>query len=161
MNVRSIGIKFKTMGASAFFISALVLNPAYAAESSWVDLAVHNFGAPINTMWAEGELSFAADGTMVFCSARQDMAVAPGDPKDLYIATFNEVTGSWNTPVNMGIPINAAPATDVDPLRLGDDREPWFTADGNTIYFKSDRLATTSPRNNSDLFVTKKVTVCS
>mgnify|MGYP000020538544 FL=1 len=157
MNVRSIGIKFKTMGASAFFISALILNPAYAAESSWVDLAVHNFGAPINTMWAEGELSFAADGTMVFCSARQDMAVAPGDPKDLYIATFNEVTGSWNTPVNMGIPINAAPATDVDPLRLGDDREPWFTADGNTIYFKSDRLATTSPRNNSDLFVTHKV----
>jgi len=145
------------MGASAFLVSIVLLNPAYAAESSWVDLAVHNFGAPINTMWAEGELSFAADGTMVFCSARQDMAVAPGDPKDLYIATFNETTGSWNTPVNMGIPINAAPATDVDPLRLGDDREPWFTADGNTIYFKSDRLATTSPRNNSDLFVTRKV----
>ena len=41
-----------------------------AQERSWVDLAVHNFGAPINTMWAEGELSFAADGTMV--SAAQD-----------------------------------------------------------------------------------------
>ena len=54
-----------------------------AQESSWVDLAVHNFGAPINTMWAEGELSFAADGTMVYCSARQDMAVAPGDPNCL------------------------------------------------------------------------------
>ena len=26
-----------------------------AQERSWVDLAVHNFGAPINTMWAEGE----------------------------------------------------------------------------------------------------------
>ncbi|MBT6059232.1 MAG: hypothetical protein HOG51_14435, partial [Gammaproteobacteria bacterium] len=58
------------------------------AQDSWVDLAVHNIGEPINTMWAEGELSFAADGTMVFCSAREDMAVAPGDPKDLYIATF-------------------------------------------------------------------------
>ena len=64
---------------------------------------MHNVGAPINTLCAEGELSFAADGTMVFCSARQDMAVAPGDPKDLYIATFNEVTGSWNTPVNMAV----------------------------------------------------------
>ena len=127
------------------------------AQDSWVDLAVHNIGEPINTMWAEGELSFAADGTMVFCSAREDMAVAPGDPKDLYSATFNEQTGGWNTPVNMGIPINAAPATDVDPLRLGDDREPWITADGNTIYFKSDRLATSNPNNATDLFVTRKV----
>lgn len=106
------------------FLLALGLNTALAADADWVSLAVHNFGAPINTMWAEGELSFAADGTMVYCSAREDMAVAPGDPKDLYIATFNESTGSWNTPVNMGIPINAAPATNADPLRLGDDREP-------------------------------------
>jgi len=138
-----------------------LFGPALALAQSdspdWVNLAVHNFGAPINTMWAEGELSFAADGTMVFCSAREDMAVAPGDPKDLYIATFNGETGSWNTPVNMGIPVNAAPATEVDPLRRGDDREPWITADGNTIYFKSDRLATTTPRNNNDLFVTHKV----
>ena len=66
---------------------------AQAQERSWIDLAVHNFGAPINTMWAEGELSFADDGTMVYCSARQDMAVAPGDPKDLYLASFNEEKG--------------------------------------------------------------------
>jgi len=123
----------------------------------WVTLAAHNFGPPINTMWSEGELAFADDGTMVFTSSRQDLAVAPGDPKDLYIATFDEETGQWNTPVNMGIPVNSAPATDVDPLRLGDDREPWITPDGNTIYFKSDRLATSSPRNANDVFVTHKV----
>lgn len=140
-----------------FLAAAVGAISASAQEQSWVDLAVHNFGGPINTMWAEGELSFADDGTMVYCSAREDMAVAPGDPKDLYIATFDAETGSWNTPVNMGIPINAAPATNVDPLRAGDDREPWITADGNTIYFKSDRLATTSPRNANDLFVTRKV----
>ena len=132
-------------------------NVAWAGEQNWVEMAVHNFGAPINTMWAEGELSFADDGTMVYCSARADLAVAPGDPKDLYIATFDQNTGRWNTPVNMGIPVNAAPATDVDPLRLGDDREPWITADGNTIYFKSDRRATTNPHNASDLFVIHKV----
>ena len=126
-----------------------------AQERSWIDLAVHNFGAPIDTIWAEGELSFADDGTMVYCSARQDMAVVEGDPKDLYIATFNEETGSWNEPVNMGIPVNAAPATDVHPLRAGDDREPWITADGNTIYFRSDRNA--SDGNPIDLFVTNKV----
>ena len=146
----------KTMRSVLLLVSCLATGLISAQEPSWKDLAVHNFGAPINTMWAEGELSFADDGTMVYCSARQDMAVAPGDPKDLYIATFNGDTGTWNTPVNMGIPINAPPATDVDPLRLGDDREPWITADGNTIYFKSDRLAR-SPGNANDLFVTRKV----
>ena len=25
---------------------------------------------------------------MVYCSAREDLGAAPGDPKDLYIATF-------------------------------------------------------------------------
>ena len=151
-------LKAKTTSLGLLFsILCLASGATVAQEQSWVDLAVHNFGAPINTMWAEGELSFADDGTMVFCSAREDMAVAPGDPKDLYIATFNSETGSWNTPVNMGIPVNQPPATDMDPLRLGDDREPWITADGNTIYFKSDRLATSNPRNANDLFVTNKV----
>ncbi|MDP6581456.1 MAG: hypothetical protein QF681_12445, partial [Vicinamibacterales bacterium] len=72
-------------------------NMAWAAQQNWAELAVHNFGAPINTMWAEGELSFADDGTMVYCSAREDLAVAPADPKDLYIATFDQTTGSWST----------------------------------------------------------------
>lgn len=152
----SVAIK-RTLSASILIAMPLAANAQPSSEGrDWVDMAVHNFGAPINTMWAEGELSFADDGTMVFCSAREDMAVAPGDPKDLYIANFNPETGSWDTPVNMGIPVNAAPATDVDPLRLGDDREPWITADGQTIYFKSDRLATTSPRNNNDIFVINK-----
>lgn len=147
----------KLIQRALFLLLPVVPAVTQAAEESWVELAAHNFGAPINTMWAEGELSFADDGTMVFCSAREDMAVAPGDPKDLYLATFDAETGSWNTPVNMGIPVNAPPATDDDPLRRGDDREPWITADGNTIYFKSDRLATSTPRNNNDLFVTHKV----
>ena len=132
-------------------------NTAWAGQQDWVQLAVHNFGEPINTMWDEGELTFADDGTMVYCSAREDLDAAAGDPKDLYIATFNQETGSWNEPVNMGEPVNAPPATDVDPLRRGDDREPWITGDGQTIYFKSDRTATTTPRNHNDLFVTHLV----
>ena len=39
----------------------------------------------------------------------------------------------------MGQPVNSAPATNVDPLRLGDDREPWITADGNTFTWFSYR----------------------
>ena len=128
--------------------------PAQAQDATHV---VHNIGAPINSKWDEGELSFADDGTMVFTSSRQDLGAAPGDPKDLYIATFNKQTGTWNTPVNMGPVVNAAPATNVDPLRKGDDREPWISPDGNTIYFKSDRLATSKPLNVNDIFVTHKV----
>jgi hypothetical protein len=153
--MKTYSIRFSKIYVLA--VLSCVFGFSTVTAQSWVDKAVHNFGAPINTMWAEGELSFADDGTMVYCSAREDMAVAPGDPKDLYIATFNEETGGWNTPVNMGLPINATPATNVDPLRLGDDREPWITADGNTIYFKSDRSATTSPNNATDLFITRKV----
>lgn len=148
----------KMLQATVIMASLLVAAvTAQGADNSWVEKAVHNFGAPINTMWAEGELSFADDGTMVYCSAREDLGAAPGDPKDLYIATFNADTGSWNTPVNMGSVVNAPPATAADPLRRGDDREPWITPDGNTIFFKSDRLATSSPRNVNDLFVTRKV----
>ena len=147
----------KKFQLNAFLLAGMTISNAGAAEEDWLDKAVHNFGAPINTMWAEGELSFADDGTMVYCSAREDLAVAKGDPKDLYIAEFNKITGTWDTPINMGIPINAPPAISVDPLRRGDDREPWITGDGNTIDFKSDRLATTAPRNNNDIFVTHRV----
>jgi Tol biopolymer transport system component len=139
------------------FPSRLTTASAQAPVAGSVEAVVHNFGAPINSKWDEGELSFADDGTMVFTSSRQDLGAAPGDPKDLYIATFNTRTGTWNTPVDMGRPVNAPPATDVDPLRKGDDREPWISPDGNTIYFKSDRLATTTPRNINDIFVTHKV----
>jgi hypothetical protein len=146
------------LGMAAAIVAALVgSGQTLPSQQSWPELAVHNFGAPINTMWAEGELSFADDGTMVYCSGRQDLALVPGDPKDLYIVTFDKTTGTWNKPKNMGLPVNSVPATDVDPLRKGDDREPWISPDGNTIYFKSDRLATTDPRNINDIFVTHKV----
>ena len=151
-------MKKTTVWLAALIVMAIFNTNANAAENNvWLEKAIHNFGAPINTKWNEGELTFAADGTMVYCSAREDLGAAPGDPKDLYIATFNQSTGTWDQPVNMGTPVNAAPATDVDPLRKGDDREPWITADGNTIYFKSDRLATSNPVNANDLFVTHKV----
>ena len=72
------GISQLTLGLTSAVAFVCCLQ---AQERSWVDLAVHNFGAPIITMWAEGELSFAADGTMVYCSARQDMGDLPGPPR--------------------------------------------------------------------------------
>ena len=67
--------RLQTLVKSLLVIAGLSVSlNSSAQDPEWVDLAVHNFGAPINTMWAEGELSFAADGTMVYCSARQDMA---------------------------------------------------------------------------------------
>lgn len=108
----------------ATYLGSSLLGERAAAQSQAAAGVLHNFGAPINTEWDEGELSFADDGTMVFTSSREDLGAAPGDPKDLYIATFNSATGTWNTPVNMGPTVNAGPATGVDPLRRGDDREP-------------------------------------
>ena len=64
----------RRMTGAAWGIGVLVCLAAAApaaAQQSWVERAVHNFGEPINTLWAEGELSFAADGTMVYCSARE------------------------------------------------------------------------------------------
>ena len=124
--------------------------------SNWTDFAVHNMGAPLNTVDDEGEMTYAADGTMVYCSARKDLALTPnGTHKELYIATFNKEKGTWNTPVNMGIPINHLPGP--EPLNKGDDREPYINAAGDTIWFKSDRSATSSPVNANDIYVTHKV----
>jgi Tol biopolymer transport system component len=152
-----LGVVAIVLVAVAGWSPAAKVRAATPAQESWTELAVHNFGGPINSKWDEGELSFADDGTMVFTSSRQDLAIRPGDPRDLYTATFNKDMGTWNTPVNMGPVVNAGPATDVDPLRKGDDREPWISPDGNTLYFKSDRLATTKPLNINDIFVTHKV----
>ena len=38
----------------ALTLPTLVALQANAQSESWVEKAVHNFGAPINTMWAEG-----------------------------------------------------------------------------------------------------------
>jgi hypothetical protein len=104
---------------TALAFAATLSSQVNAQQPNWVELAVHNFGAPVNTMWAEGELSFAADGTMVYCSARQDMAVADGDPKDLYIANFNSETGTWDTPVNMGMPCQSTTSHGCRPAANG------------------------------------------
>jgi hypothetical protein len=157
MTALRVGIATASVGLALVMGVAAQKGAPKPAPQSWTELAVQNFGAPINTRWGEGELSFADDGTMVLTSGREDLAVAPGDPRDLYIASFNKETGTWDAPVNMGLPVNAPPATNVDPLRKGDDREPWITPDGATIYFKSDRLATSTPRNANDIFVTHKV----
>ncbi len=45
-------------GIGVIVVGLTAAAPA-AAQESWVERAVHNFGEPINTLWAEGELSFA------------------------------------------------------------------------------------------------------
>jgi hypothetical protein len=153
---KRIGICLCALVAIVAVYTGVNIASASDDRGNWTNFAVHNMGKPINSQWAEGELSFADDGTLVFCSGRTDLGAAAGDPRDLYIATFNIVTRTWNMPINMGTPVNAPPATNIDLLRKGDDREPWITPDGNTIYFKSDRFAV-SGSNMNDIFVTHKV----
>ena len=122
----------------------------------------------INTKWAEAEMTFADDGTIVFTSNRPDKALAPGDVFDLYIAHPTR-DGSYTEPMNMGPLINSVPDTTGATPRDGDDREPFLTPDGNTLYFKSTRLATFDSPPSLDpnsivaagpdvkIFVTRKV----
>lgn len=70
-------------GCTAILAILVMLSGSRTASSSpqnWADLAVHNFGAPINTMWDEGELSFADDGTMVFWRVARALVVTFGFP---------------------------------------------------------------------------------
>ena len=98
---------------------------------------------PFNTVKHESEIAFADDGTVVWSSARSDTAVALGDELDIYTATYNPTTKTFSEPVNMGIGINSAPDPN-EPLRNGMDIEPFISADGLRLYFRSNRLAVSS-----------------
>jgi len=97
---------------------------------------------PFNTIKTEQEMAFADDGTMVFCSANPDTAVAADDELDIYTSQYNAVTRTFSEAVNMGLGINSAPDP-TNPLRNGLDIEPYISPDGNRLYFRSNRLAPT------------------
>jgi len=97
---------------------------------------------PFNTIKTEQEMAFAEDGTMVFCSANPDKAVVVGDELDIYITHYDAETRTFTDAVNMGLGVNSAPDA-TNPLRNGLDIEPYISADGNRLYFRSNRLAPT------------------
>ena len=87
-----------------------------------------NLGAPVNSAYPDGEHALHPDGvSLYFTSSR------PGGlgGNDLWISAWDGT--SWSEPLNPGEPVNSA----------GSELQPAFTSDGNTMYFASDRDAST------------------
>jgi hypothetical protein len=99
-----------------FFISV-------ALDSGWSEM--RNAGPPLNTMQNEGAQTLTGDGRLMVFTAcnRQD-----GFGRcDLY---YSERKGdAWTTPRNLGKPVNTGHR----------ETQPSISADGNTLYFSSDR----------------------
>jgi Tol biopolymer transport system component len=85
-----------------------------------------NPGSPINSIYPDGEHALHPDGTtLYFTSFRPGGAGA----SDIWKSTSG--AAGWSQPVNLGAPINT----------VSNELQPAFTADGNTMYFVSDRDA--------------------
>lgn len=94
----------------------------------------------INTPLNQGACSVSADGkTMIFtmCDGRNSLGSC-----DLYISKF--VRGEWSYPKNLGKTVNT----------IYWESQPSLSADGNTLYFASNRRGGYGGR---DLWVTKKL----
>lgn len=86
-----------------------------------------NMGAPINSPYDETTPFLAADGKTLFFSTNHIGSVGG---LDVFSTTFDRATGKWQTPANVGFPVNSP----------GDDAFFRLTNDGNTAFLASDRL---------------------
>ncbi len=86
---------------------------------------VVNLGAPVNSIYADGEQGISPDGTTLFFESQRSGGLGGGD---IYYSTK---TGTgWSDPVNIGAPINTA----------SDEGQVTFAAnDPATMYFTSNR----------------------
>ncbi len=113
-----------------FYISTKV-------DSSWS--MARNAGKPLNTYDNEGAQSISANGaTMVYtvCNRRGVIGRC-----DLYVS---EKRGTaWTEPQNLGLPVNSK----------AKETQPSLSADGNTLYFSSDRAG---GKGGLDIWVSHK-----
>ncbi len=97
----------------------------YSVLTNGVPGPAHNLGAPVNSVYLDGEHCISPDGaTLYFASTR------PGGygGADMYYSVRNG--SSWSTPVNLGAAINTSAG----------EGQPAFAANApDTMYFSSDR----------------------
>ncbi len=108
------------------------------AGDKWMEAI--NLGKPINTVFNEGAQSLSANGqTIVYtsCLCQNGMQKCC----DLYMAKF--VGKNWTRPQNMGTPVNTTAW----------ESQPTISADGQTIYFVSNRKG---GLGGKDIWVTNK-----
>lgn len=129
---------FAVDGSRVYFHSNRTANTGYQADppvEDFLDIysaeiingepqAGINLGAPVNSVYADGEHALHPDGqTLYFASWRDDAGQYP----DIWKTVFNG--SSWSDPINLGNPINS----------VFSDMQPTFTSDGDTMYYASDR----------------------
>jgi len=83
-----------------------------------------NLGAAVNAPGDEYHVSVSSDGTRLYFAS--DRAGGFGE---FDIWTTVRTNGNWQTPLNLGAPINTS----------GSEETPWISPDGNALYFASDR----------------------
>jgi WD40-like Beta Propeller Repeat len=86
----------------------------------------HNLGAPVNSLYPDGEHALHPDGVTLYLTS-----LRPGGlgGSDIWKTTLSASGDSGSTPINLGAPVNSA----------SNDLQPEFTSDGDTMYFVSDR----------------------
>jgi flagellar motor protein MotB/tetratricopeptide (TPR) repeat protein len=96
-----------------------------STKSSGIWQRALNAGAPLNTRSNEGAQTLASNGKYMYFTAC-DRAGGLGSC-DLYFSSFHN--GSWSIPYNLKWPVNTT----------GWESTPSITADGNVLYFSSNR----------------------
>lgn len=103
---------------------------------SWT--AAKNLGNTVNSEAWDSQPSITADGKTIYFTSKRDGGLGGSD---IYYSTLKD--RAWSTPVPMPANINTS----------GNEMSPFIHADGQTLYFKSDK----HPGMGSyDIFVTRK-----
>jgi outer membrane protein OmpA-like peptidoglycan-associated protein len=92
---------------------------------SWTE--PRNFGPAINSAYDETTPFLSADGRTLYFSSNHNGSMGGFD---VYKSVFDVEKQAWQTPQNMGIPVNSP----------GDDAFFRLAPDGSTAFFSSDRL---------------------
>src|SRR5262245_50569219 len=106
-----------------------------------LDCAFHpaqNLGSIVNSPKFEGSPTVSADETSLFFTSDRN------GQQDLFVSTRPTKDAPWNEPVNLGDLVND---------RVADDFSRRLSADGNTVYFASNRA---EGAGAADLYVTTR-----
>jgi Tol biopolymer transport system component len=112
----------------------------YGGDDIWVTTRVTkqdpwgepvNLGPTVNSSAQEGGPSISADGRTLFFGGYGFGATRPGGygGADLWVTTRATVSDPWGAPVNLGPTVNSS----------RDEATPKISADGQTLYFGSNR----------------------
>jgi hypothetical protein len=131
-------LSFSPDGTKVYFHSLRSSNTGYRqdpAVEDFLDIYVaelvagvpgpgRSLGAPVNSIYPDGEHALHPDGVTLYFSS---LRVGGLGGSDIWTSRWDG--SAWSEPVNLGAPLNSD----------GADLQPAFTADGHTMYFVSDR----------------------